>query len=257
MTWLSNLSSAVSSVASVFTGPGIGSTLLRTVINGFALNQVAKSITKKSDSVVVQPQDTGVTVTVEANTDNRIPVMYGRVTTGGLLTDVRMTNNNQTMHYVYTISERTGNLLSTGLPSAYTFHNIYWNGYRMVFQGDGITAASLEDLQGNRRNNISGLVRVWCYAGGSSLPQALAGTTPGTLPPAWAVVPEWSTSWAMTDLIFVVIEVTYNRAQSIVGVGNMTFDIENSMTQPGDCLYDYATSTKYGASIDAEDIRDQ
>jgi hypothetical protein len=193
-------------------------------------------------------------VQTTASTESKIPVLYGRAVTGGQLFDVRMSNNNNTMHYCYVLSERTGNLLSTGLPTQYTFNNIYWSGYKMNFQSDGITVASLEDLQGNLRTNWSGNIRVWCYAGNSTLGQVPVGYS-GVVPPAWTVVPGWNANWQMPDLIFVVVQVNYVRAYNLTGIGNMTFDISNACTQPGDVLYDYSTNTRYGAGIPAADIK--
>jgi hypothetical protein len=34
----------------------------------------------------------------------------------------------------------------------------------------------------------------------------------------------------------------------------MRFKIQNSMTLPGDCIYDYMTNTRYGAGIDPAEI---
>lgn len=236
------------------TGSGLGSTVLRTVISGVALNKLTKSINKSSDAATTQPEDQGVRVTTSASTENKIPVLYGRAVTGGQLIDVRMSNNNQTMHYVYVLSEVTGNLLSTGQPSEVSFNNIYWSGYKLNFESDGITVASLEDLQGGLRTNWAGNIKVWCYRNGSANGVVPVGYT-GSVPAAWTVVPGWTVSWPMTNLVFAVVQVNYVRQFNLTGIGNMTFDIENSMTLPGDVLYDITTNTRYGAGIDPADIK--
>jgi hypothetical protein len=165
-----------------------------------------------------------------------------------------MSNNKNTMHYCYVLSERTGTLLSTGQPSEYTFNNIYWSGYKMNFQSDGITLASLEDLQGNTRTNWAGNIQVYCYAGNSQTGVVPAGYN-GLPPPAWTVVPGWTANWQMPDLIFAVVRVNYVRAFNLTGIGTMTFDVSNSMTQPGDVLYDLSTNTRYGSGIAPADIK--
>jgi len=236
-------------------GNSLGSTVLRTVISGVALNQVAKSINKSSDnSTTTSTAEQGVSVSATASTESKIPVLYGRAVTGGQLVDVRMSNDNQTMTYVYCISEVTGNLLSTGSASVFSFNNIYWSGYKINFQADGITLASIEDLQGNTRTNWAGEVRVWCYRNGSSDGVVPVGYS-GTVPTAWGVVPDWTPSWAMTNLVFAVVQVNYVRKYNLVGIGEMTFDVSNSMTLPGDVLYDITTNTRYGASISPTDIK--
>jgi hypothetical protein len=254
MSWLDGIVDFGKQALGFVTGSGLGSTVLRTVISGVALNKLTKSINKSSDSSRTEPQDQGVTVSTTASTENKIPVLYGRVVTGGQLIDVRMSNNNQTMHYVYVISEVTGTKLSDSQPSEFSFNNIYWSGYKLNFQTDGITVANLEDLQGNTRSNWAGNIRVWCYRDGSNDGVVPQGYT-GTVPAAWGIVPGWTATWLMEKLVFVVVQVNYVRKYNLTGIGNMTFDVSNSMTLPGDVLYDITTNTRYGAGIDPADIK--
>jgi hypothetical protein len=251
MSFLDNLLSIGSSL---LTGGGLGGNILRTVIAGTALNRLTKSTNKTNDAARTQPEEQGVNVSTTASTESKIPVLYGRAVTGGQLFDVRMSNNNNTMHYCYVLSEVTGNLISTGQPSAISFRNIYWSGYKMNFQSDGITLASLEDLQGNLRTNWAGNIRVWCYNNGSTGGVVPVGYS-GTVPPAYGIVPGWTPSWQMNQLAFVVVQVNYVRAFNLTGIGTMTFDIENSMRLPGDVLFDISTNTRYGAGIPATDIK--
>jgi hypothetical protein len=246
------------------TGGGLGGTILRTAVTGLALNQLTKSTNKSNDNARTASSgssegrgslaEQGVSVSVSASTESKIPVLYGRAVTGGQLFDVRMSNDNNTMHYCYVLSERTGTMLSTNQPSVISFQNIYWSGYKMNFQGDGITVASLEDLQGNLRTNWAGNIKVWCYNNGSDGGVVPVGYS-GSVPPAYGVVPGWMPDWQMNQLVFVVVQVNYVRAFNLVGIGNMTFDIENTMRLPGDVLYDISTNTRYGAGIPPEDIR--
>jgi hypothetical protein len=251
MSFIDNLLSIGSSL---LTGGGLGGNILRTVIAGTALNRLTKSTNKSSDTARTAPEDQGVNVQTTASTENKIPVLYGRVVTGGQLFDVRMTNNNNTMYYCYVLSEQTGPLLSTGQASEYTFNNIYWSGYKINFQSDGITLASLEDLQGNLRTNWAGNIKVYCYAGNST-----AGVLPsgynGSPPVAWTLVPGWTANWQMSNLVFAVVQVNYVRAFNLTGIGTMTFDVSNSLSLPGDVLYDLSTNNRYGAAIPTDDIR--
>jgi len=254
MSFLDDIVTFGKGVVNAVSGSGLAATVLKTVISGVALNKLAKSVNKSSDSSTTTQADNGVNVQTTASTESKIPVLYGRAVTGGQLIDVRMSNNNNTMHYVYALSEVTGNLLSTGAASVVTFNNIYWSGYKLNFQSDGITVSSLEDLQGNLRSNWAGNIKVWCYRDGSNAGTVPAGYT-GTVPTAWGVVPGWSVTWPMTKLVFVVVQVNYVRKYNLVGIGDMTFDISNSMSQPGDVLYDITTNSRYGAGIAPEDIK--
>lgn len=254
MSFLDNIIDLGKSAIGAVTGSGLAGSVLRTVITGTALHQLTKSTNKSNDAARTQPEDQGVNVSVSASTESKIPVLYGRAVTGGQLFDVRMSNNNNTMHYCYVLSEVTGNLISTNEPSVISFNNIYWSGYKLNFQSDGITVASLEDLQGNLRTNWAGNIKVWCYNNGSESGVPPQGYS-GTIPPAYGVVPGWTPSWQMNQLAFAVVQVNYVRAFNLTGIGNMTFDIENTMRLPGDVLYDISTNTRYGAGIPPEDIK--
>jgi hypothetical protein len=253
MSFIDSIIGLGKSALGFITGNSLGSTVVKSVITGVALNKLTKSINKSSDSARTEPEERGVLVSTRASTENKIPVLYGRAVTGGQLIDVRMTNNNNTMHYVYVLSEVTGNLLSTGQPSVFSFNDIYWSGYRVVLQSDGITLASLEDLQGNRRSNWANNVFVYCYRNGSANGIAPVGFS-NTVPPAWTVVPGWTPSWTMSNLVFAVVQVNYVRQFNLVGIGDMTFDVSNSMTLPGDVLADISVNKRYGAGIDASNL---
>jgi hypothetical protein len=58
----------------------------------------------------------------------------------------------------------------------------------------------------------------------------------------------------MNNLIFAVVEVNYSLDKGITNLPNMTFTITNSMSQPGDVIYDYMRNTRYGAAIPVEEI---
>lgn len=58
----------------------------------------------------------------------------------------------------------------------------------------------------------------------------------------------------MDDLVFAIVKITYSKDKGMNRLPNMQFTITNSMKLPGDCLYDYMTSTRYGAAIPAADI---
>lgn len=241
----------------VFGGNNLLGGLVSTALTGLALNQVTKSINRDNDAVKRAEQtpepDRGVRLQVAASTDNAIPVLYGTAVCSGIITEAVQSNNAKTMTYVLTISERTGNLLSTGAASAYQLQDVFWGDNRIVFAADGITASYTVDRQGNVDRNIAGLVRVYFYAGNSTLGQQPVGSG-GATPNAWSVVPGWTAAMNMTDLVFAVVSIDYNRERGVTSLPDVKFRISNSMTLPGDCLLDYMTNSRYGAGIPAEDI---
>jgi hypothetical protein len=81
------------------------------------------------------------------------------------------------------------------------------------------------------------------------------GYTNSSLNNAYTVMPGWTSNHTMSDLIFAIVRIDYNKEdKDISKIGNMKFKLTNSMTLPGDCMYDYMTNTRYGAGIPAAEI---
>jgi hypothetical protein len=56
----------------------------------------------------------------------------------------------------------------------------------------------------------------------------------------------WTSSNAMTDLVFAIIEIDYDAENDLVGLGAFTFDISCSLTRPDRVLIDYLNNDRYG-----------
>lgn len=231
--------------------PGLGPTLAKTALTGLALNQLSKSVNKTN----VANRDTkGTLVTVNPNTENSIPVIYGRAIVGGVVTDARLTADNLNMFYCYVLSERTGTLLSTGQQSVISFEEIYWNNNKVVLKSDGITASHLLAEDGYRDDSVNGLIKFYCYNNGSTTQIAPNGYNLISPQAAYSLFPEWTANHTMDELVFVIIKVTYSSKNNITGIGDCQFRLKNTMTKPGDVLYDYMTNTRYGAGIPSTEI---
>lgn len=265
MSWLDAVvdfgSSVVSGVGSLFGSNNLGSNIVKTVLTGVALNKVTNTINKSNDAVTNSqarptPVDPGVRIQTAASTEAKIPVLYGTATFGGSLIDARMTSDNKVMYYCYVLCENTGTMLSTGGPSVISFNNVYWNDQRIVFKADAITADYMVDRNGTIDKSINDLVKVYLYRSGSaSSSQAFVTGTSGTQVNAYSVVTGWDSTWTLSNLAFMVVRVEYNKEKGISGIGNMTVNMSNSMTMPGDVLLDMMTNTRYGAGIDPADIK--
>ena len=67
------------------------------------------------------------------------------------------------------------------------------------------------------------------------------------------LMPTWTANHAMTDLVFALVRVEYNKERNVTSLGDIEFKLTNTMTLPGDCVNDYMRNTRYGAGIpDAE-----
>lgn len=243
-------------------GSNLGSQLAKTALLGLALNKITSSINSENaaanTTVAVTPEpDRGVRLQVKPDSNHKIPVVYGRAYLGGIITDARITNSNTTMTYCITIAEQTGVKLSDGLPSEISFLDIYRNDQRIVFASDGVTSQYSTDRDGNVDYNIANLIKVYCYSGNSLNQIPPEYMSLATRQAAYEIMPEWTVNHMMNDLVFAIVEVNYDRDKGITELGDFTFHLENSMTLPGDCVYDYMTNTRYGAGIADSEIYKQ
>jgi hypothetical protein len=253
MSFLSGIISLGKSAVGILSGNGIAGTLARTAILGFAINRLSKNAIKGNDTGT-QNIDQGVRLQVKPNADSKIPVLYGSAFFGGNIIDAAMTNSNKTMWYALALSEKTGTIYSSSAASTYVLNNVYWNNQRIIFRADGITADYSVDKSGVIDRNISGLVRVYFYSGGRTAGQVPSGYT-GTVPNAETLFPNWTAgTHAFGNVIFALVRVDYSREKNVTGLGEMLFNVSNTMFQPGDVLYDYLTNTTYGAGIDAANV---
>lgn len=240
-----------------FTGSGTGPAIARATALGFLLKEVTDSINKdnqKPSPADTNKPDAGVRLQVQPDTQHAVPVVYGDAWLGGIVTDAQITNSNQTMWYCLTLCEKTGTLLSNGQSSVITFRDMYWDRNKITFQADGITVASFTDPEGNVDTNPAGLIKIYCFNGGSTSPTVPYGYTNGSLNFAYGLFPNWSTNHTMSNLVFALVRIDYNAEKNTTGLGDIEFRLSNSMNKPGDCIYDYMTNTRYGAGINPTEI---
>jgi hypothetical protein len=260
MSFFDNIVRLGKSAVGFLTGGSAAGNIVSTILTGFALNQVAKSISKnnnnRSNTINQQQQaDSGNKLQLAPATENRIPIVYGRAVVAGIITDAKMSSDNQTMTLCLTICEVTGTKLSDNLASSLEFEDVYINGNRVIFRGDGITTSYMLDADGNIDRSIDGLIKVYCYNNGSGSPTILDNYPAGTTTAAYNIMPGWTTNHNMNSLVFAIVEVTYNRSKNITSIPTFSFKIKNNMAIPGDCLYDYMINTRYGAGIDPTEIK--
>jgi hypothetical protein len=194
-------------------------------------------------------QDQGVRIQLPPATENKIPIVYGTAYQQGVITDARISNSNQTMTYVLTLSEKT----QTG---NWSLGDVYWNDQRLVFKSASTGTVDYAVAQdGTNNTNLRDLVRVYVWAGGSSSTYQIYGPTPAIN--AYDVIPDTTSSYAMSDLVFAVVQLDYNSDKGVTGLPTMTFQLENSLKNPGLVWYDYMTASRYGAGFAASDVNTQ
>jgi hypothetical protein len=220
----------------------------------FAINMVAASIVSRSlgadgPSTNQDSANPGSRAQVPPAGDNKVPVIYGAAYVGGIVTDLSITNDNQTLYYVLTLSEVT-NTETGGTPDTFTFGNIYWGGKLCVFDPvnqykvTGLT----DESTGLTDTGVSGKLEIYTYSNGSNSPvnSALSAIT---VMSASGLTYQWDSTKLMTNAAFAIVKIVYNSAAGLTGLQQTKFQITNSRTKPGDCFLDYLTSTRYGAAV--------
>ncbi len=249
MSFLRSVGNFVKGVSNFFKSNSIASTLAKTALSAYALNRVTASINRQAQGSF---RNQGVELQLDPDPANKIPVVYGKSAIGGNITDVVLANDNLSLWVCLTLCEQTGNTID-GTPSVISFDKVYMDGFEVKFKADGITADYLVDVEGNQDDRVDGLIQVYCYSNGSAN-QVFPTSYSGTAVTAYSIFPNWNSFKTMDQLVFAIVKVTYNADKKVTNFPTFKFALNNSMNQPGDCLYDYMTNTRYGAGIDPTEI---
>ena len=195
----------------------------------------------------------GNRVQLPPSTDNKIPVVYGRAYMKPIITDAKISEDNQTMWYVLTFSEAMDN--STANPT--TFGDMYWAGRKLNFDGtDQTRVVSWTDPTGETDTKVDGKIFVWKYKDGSLTPLNASGAANYAYgsnvlaDTSIAAAQRWTSAKKMTKLTFAVIKVIYDQEAGLTGLGEITAEIRNdNVRAPGTVIKDYLTNTRYGPSF--------
>ena len=181
-------------------------------------------------------------------TDNKLPLIYGSAYSGGVVTDLSISEDNQQLYYVLSICEVT-NTNSGQTPDTITFGNIYFGGKLVQFQGNGYTVASLlDESTGVYDTTVNGRMEFFLYSNGSNTPTNSSQTAIEVMQTA-GLIYTWDSSKLMSNCAFAILHLSYSQSANIRGLEQTKFQVTNSRTDTGDCFYDYLINTRYGCSI--------
>ena len=191
-------------------------------------------------------KDPGVKVQLSPSTDRRIPVLYGKVHTGGIIVDAGIKNQNNTMIYVMVIGEQT----DTG---TYTIQSIKRQDATLNFGFNSANVISMTDPNATSTTNVANKMRCRVYAGGTAASNQIfpAG---GTQVAATTLLSTITASTNYDDLVYAVFELDYDVENGLTGLGEITYEISNSLTNPSNVLLDYCTNTRYGAGLTTAEL---
>ena len=181
-------------------------------------------------------------------TDNKLPLIYGSAYSGGVVTDLSISEDNQQLYYVLSICEVT-NTNSGQTPDSITFGDIYFGGKKVIFQENGYTVASLlDESTGVYDTTVNGRMEFFLYSNGSNTPTNSSQTAIQVMQTA-GLTYTWDSSKLMSNCAFAILHLSYSQSANIRGLEQTKFQVTNSRTDTGDCFYDYLINTRYGCSI--------
>lgn len=185
--------------------------------------------------------DPGVKIQLPPATDNKVPRLYGRNYTGGIITDAEIKEQNKKMTYVLVISEYNDG-------DVWTVNNVYRDDKRLIFGGSTLdSVSSTYDANQTSAESWRDTFKVRVYAGNA---YAQAQIFPAAQEDdARNLFDNWTINNSMEDLVFAVVEVLYNDNQGVFGLGSFTFDLTNSVSEPSNVLLDYLQNPRYGPGI--------
>ena len=185
--------------------------------------------------------------------DNKLPVVYGSAYVGGIITDLSISENNQELYFVLALSEVT-NTETGGTPDTISFGEIYYGGKLVTFQEDGYTVASLTDEStGVIDTTVAGKIQIFLYNNGSYSPTN-STIDAITVMQASGLIYQWDNTKLMSNCAFAIVHLTYSQTASVTSLQQTKFQVINERTDVGDCIYDYMTSTRYGAAIPVSQV---
>lgn len=185
--------------------------------------------------------------------DNKLPVVYGSAYVGGIITDLSISENNQELYFVLALSEVT-NTETGGTPDTISFGEIYYGGKLVTFKSDGYTVASLTDEStGVVDTTVAGKIQIFLYNNGSYSPTN-STIDAITVMQASGLIYQWDNTKLMSNCAFAIVHLTYSQTASVTSLQQTKFQVINERTDVGDCIYDYMTSTRYGAAIPVSQV---
>jgi len=232
---------------------------------------VSKLLAKRSLGGFGQ-DDAGARVQLPPASQNMLPVVYGRAFVKPTIVDAKISQDQKTMWYVCALAEVSDNQGGGG--GSYTWGDFYWNGAKCNFgPPSGIyfspSVRSTTNNAGQTDNKMDGSIFIYRFPNGSASGQTSGGLDARTLLsnsqiPAnlrWTGPSSIYTtgdnagkSADMTNCCFIVVELRYNQDADILGLGEITVELINSIDKPGDAIKDYLLNDRYGCAVPIDSV---
>lgn len=241
----------VSSALAGITLSSVASFAVRTLVT----IGISKLVANRANKTGAGAQDIGSRVQLGPATNNKLPVSYGSAFLAPVMTDAKITTDQKTMYYVFSLCEASSGTMSFG--------KIFWNGKEVTLgAGDYSANNKVVSLTTNATtpqvdDTINGYAWIYQFSNGSSSGVNTGGTSAITIlqDAGIPVSDRWTSTDTMTDTCFIIVKVVYNQdVQDVKGDPKLSVQLTNTLTKPGDVLLDYMTDTVYGCAIDVANI---
>jgi hypothetical protein len=251
---------AVAAAVSAFVGGGVFGAVAGFAARTLLTIGITKLVANKAGKTAAGTGDAGSRIQLPPASNNKLPVVYGTAYMAPIITDAKISTDQKTMWYVCTLAEVT----DTG---SYSFGDIYWGGKKVVF--DGTDTAKVVQLETNSDpvqvdDTVNGKIYIYKFPNGSASGISTGGSSAITLLSDSSIPtdqrwngPIYTTggeSAAMSNTAFLVVKVIYDSNANTTRLEQMSVELTNSLTKPGDVLKDYMTNNRYGCAIAASDI---
>jgi hypothetical protein len=216
---------------------------------------VSKLISNRANKKAAGANDVGSRVQLGPATNNKLAPSYGSAFLAPTVTDAKITTDQKTMYYVFSICEATSGIMSFG--------KIFWNGKEVTLgAGDYSGVNKVVSLTNNATppqvdTSIDGSAWIYQFPNGSSSGVNTGGTSAITILQDSGIpaADRWTSTDTMTDTCFVIVKVNYNKdVQDAHNMPRLSLQLTNTLTKPGEVLLDYMTDVQYGCAIDVANI---
>ena len=248
----------------IFAGATFAGVSAAIAVTAFAINMVIAAIVSKAFFSPSQPDSSGYGAGSSPNpgnrqqlppaTDNKLPIVYGTAYVGGIITDLSISEDNQTLYYVLSLCEVTSTNAGQ-TPDTITFGDVYYGGKKVQFTNATSSSITglLDESTGVVDTTVAGRIQIWLYPNGSATPARGTGSAISVMS-ASNLVYKWDSTKLMSDCAFAIIQLTYSQSANVRGIEQTKFEIINSRNSTGDCFYDYFINTRYGAALPESQI---
>ena len=173
--------------------------------------------------------DPGVDQRSRANTQNKLPVLYGSFMTRGL------------EMYQSVTADRTGlwTVIALGEGSVSSIDRIFWDDLELTLDSRGqVTSAT--DRDGNTVDRLNGLIQIDTFLGEPN------NNFASRLNNAF---PEWTVNHRMTSITYVVVTVTYSPDNDVRSLNDMRFIGTAPVSNPAAAVRDQLQNPRYGLNL--------